>query len=174
MMKEFLKDYGALIGPFLAFFLSFIALIFKYKIDVWVNKKVLENRFLNLKKLIMESNPDKVFVYHSNKPSKKYQANNKTNFPLYFARMKIINAYTEELKKSIDSSGNPETIIKFYEIYFRFKEAFEEISEWKEKNRYESVPNDNYGELSSSWNSFSAPISWKTKSAKLVPYVNDI
>src|SRR5260221_12863163 len=102
-MKEFLKNYGTLIGPLLAFTLGAIALYIKFYIDRQVESWRSKKKMKKLIQLILASKPP--LKYYPNKAKDGLfhadEARNLTNLSIFYKRLEVVLAYIETIENDI-------------------------------------------------------------------------
>jgi hypothetical protein len=118
-MKELLKDYGAFIGPFLAFTLGILALYIKSQIDKQIDKSKSESKMKKLIKIIKETKPpQKYFEKKSENFMHADEARNLTNLTIYKSKFDVILAFMNSIENDILINCATEQIMQFYELKF--------------------------------------------------------
>jgi hypothetical protein len=117
-MKEYIKDYGSLIGPITAFLLGVLALYVKYsidrKLDEWKSRKRLKKLF----ELIKHSAPPS--HYHPNKPKDGLihanEARNITNLSNFNHRLTVLSMFIEKIANDVMVHSTLGEVQQFHRI----------------------------------------------------------
>lgn len=127
-MKEILKDYGAFIGPFLAFTLGIFAIYIKSEIDKKIDKSKSESKLKKLIKLIQETKPpQKYFEKKSENFIHADEARNLTNLSIYKSKFDVILALINSIENDILTNCSTEQIKQFYELKFISEYSIKDI-----------------------------------------------
>lgn len=103
MLKEFLKDYGTLFGPLIAFILGVIAIYIKFyldrKLDIWRSKKKLKK----LIEIVLESKPPSKYYPQKGKSFSLHadEARNLRNLAVFNNRLAVINSFISAVENDI-------------------------------------------------------------------------
>lgn len=102
-MKDFLKEYGTLIGPLVAFALGIIALLIKFyidrKLEVWKSNKKIDK----LISLIKDSQPPNRYWPEKGDGSfpHAHEARNLTNVSMYSKKIKVIESFINKIEDDV-------------------------------------------------------------------------
>jgi hypothetical protein len=120
MTKEFLKDYGTLIGPVLAFGLGVVAILIKFYLDRWLEKWKTEKRIKKLIGLIKSSPPPK--TYFPNKSQSGFihadEARNLTNLSIFLKKIEVIESVIDKIEESVLTNSSNIRIQQLTDIKF--------------------------------------------------------
>ncbi|WP_313579562.1 hypothetical protein [Chishuiella sp.] len=128
-MREILKNYGALIGPFLAFTLGILAIYIKWNVDKQIDKSKSKAKLKKLIKIIKETKPPK--TYFENKSENFIhadEARNLTNLSIYKLKFNMIIAFVNTIENEVLANCDNGQIKQFYELKFISEYSLEEIN----------------------------------------------
>ena len=119
-MKEFLKNYGTLVGPLFAFTLGVIALYIKFYIDRQVENWRSKKKMRKLIQIVLASRPP--LKYYSQKSQEGFlhadQARNLTNLSIFYKRLEVILTFIETVESDILTNCSVAEIQQFYDLKF--------------------------------------------------------
>lgn len=133
---EFFKQYGAAIGPSLAFILGIIAFSLKYQFDESNEKNKAEEVFLGFTRLIEASSPPEYIdnVIHGDSGySIDYDRVNGSNITTYYQRVLLIKKRLDDILEKKHSLMSEKDVIRLAEIKWWLDYSMKEI----EKHRTE-------------------------------------
>jgi hypothetical protein len=119
MIKGILKDYGALIGPSVAFLFGVLAVCIKYLIDRRMDVWQANKKFRRL-----------IIIIHKSAPPKKYypggskndfhadQARNLTNLSIFKTRLNVLEMYIEKIENEVLLNCNIQQVQQFNQVRF--------------------------------------------------------
>jgi len=143
-MKEFLKDYGTLIGPTLAFGLGVLAIFIKFwsdrQLESWKSKKKMKK----LIKLILESKPPKKYYPLKSKDGFLHadQARNLTNLSIFYKRIEIVKSFIDSIEEDILTNCNVSKIQQFQDLKFIASYLFRDIEKHRNDNKHDFSQSD--------------------------------
>jgi len=137
-MRNFLKDYGAAVGPALAFFFGLIALFGKYDVDQLTASWKAERQLNSLKTMVMKSAPASDFfpgrssggLIHAD------EARNFTNLARFYARLLALKPMFESMQNSIADARSIDTITQFHNMKWWFDILLKETEEWRSREGF--------------------------------------
>ncbi|WP_421978906.1 hypothetical protein [Roseivirga seohaensis] len=145
-MKEFLKDYGTLIGPTLAFSLGVIALLIKFHFDKQFDKWKANRQVKKLFELIKESQPPN--KYFPKKSDDNFlhadEARNLTNLSIFLKKMEVIESFILKIEGAVLANCSNLKIQQVTDLKFISKYSIKYLNDIK-KNKNE--PNRKMDEL---------------------------
>ncbi len=132
-MKNFLKDYGAAVGPALAFLFGLIALFGKYEVDQLTASWTIERRFNNLKALVAQSAPASTFFPSRSTGGMLHadEARNLTNLARFYARLLALKPQFESMQNSLADARSTDTITQFHNMKWWFEILLKTTEEWR-------------------------------------------
>ena len=134
-MQEVFKDYGAAIGPTLAFCLGVVALFIKNMIDNYLSRKRVRSEFYKLSQLVRESSPPNSFHPQKSESGLMHadQARNLTNIARFYNRLLGVAPLIEHLEEDIYKFGSTSEIRTFNNLKWWFSIALREVEALREK-----------------------------------------
>ncbi|WP_291149274.1 hypothetical protein [Flavobacterium sp. UBA7680] len=134
-MKDFLKDYGTLIGPLIAFTLGVIALYIKFYIDRQVENWKSKKKMAKLIKIIQSSKPP--LKYYPLKSKDRFfhadQARNLTNVSIFYKRLEVILAFMGTVENDILTNCSVIEIQQFHDLKFIVTHLATDVNKAKNK-----------------------------------------
>lgn len=135
-MKDFLKNYGVLIGPLLAFTLGVIAIYIKFYIDRQVENWRSRKKMRKLIEIIQASQPP--LKYYPLKSNNGFihadQARNLTNLSIFTKRLEVILSYIETVENNILTDCSVNEIQQFHDLKFIVVYMSKNVSELRDKS----------------------------------------
>ena len=140
-MKDFIKDYGAAIGPTLAFLLGILAIYIKAVIDRSIEKRKTQNKLSNLISLIIDSKPPPKYYPQVSADGFIHadQARNLTNISIFAKKLNAILIFIEKIEDDVVANCNNQKIQQFHHIKFissYLNENLKELQDKKEEHEY--------------------------------------
>ena len=140
MTKEFLKDYGTLIGPILAFGLGVFAILIKFYLDKWLEKWKTEKRIKKLIGLIKNSPPPKTYFPHKSESDfiQANEARNLTNLSIFLKKIEIIESFIDRIEESVLTNSSYIRIQQLTDIKFivqYYKKDLSELKKYRKSNK---------------------------------------
>ena len=119
-MKDFLKDYGTLIGPTFAFILGVIAIYIKFYSDRQLDKWKSKRKLTKLIALIRDSKPPSKYYPKKSKDGFLHadQARNLTNASIFLKKVKVLNSFIDTVENDILTNCTVLEIQQFTDIKF--------------------------------------------------------
>lgn len=145
-MKEFLKDYGTLIGPTFAFGLGVLAIYIKFwsdrQLESWKSKKKMKK----LIELILDSKPPKKYYPLKSKDGLLHadQARNLTNLSIFYKRIEIVKSFIDSIEKDILTNCSVSKIQQFQDLKFITSYLFRDIEKHRNDNKHDFSHSDFY------------------------------
>lgn len=135
LMKDFLKDYGTLIGPSLAFMLGILAIYIKYLVDHKIEKTKSKRKLDALIKLIIESKPPPKFYPEVSKEGFIHtdQARNLTNISIFLRKITLVLVVIEKIENDVLINCSIPKIQQFNYIKFITSYLHENLLEIQDK-----------------------------------------
>lgn len=144
-MKEFLKDYGTLIGPLMAFTLGVIALYIKFYIDRQVESWRSRKKMRKLIQLILSSKPPRKYYPQTAKDGLFHadQARNLTNLSIFYKRLEVLLSYTVTVENDILTNCSVAEIQQFHDLKFILKYLSKDVEEARNNSAFYDKDNTN-------------------------------
>ena len=141
MTKEFLKDYGTLVGPAIAFGLGVLAVFIKFYLDRWLDKWKTEKRIKKLIGLIKNSPPPK--TYFPNKSAYGFisanEARNLLNITIFLKKIEVIESFIEKIEESVLTNSSNIRIQQITDLKFIVRYYKKDLAELKNYRKSEKV-----------------------------------
>lgn len=138
MISQFIKDYGSIISPTIAFILGIVAVLIKYGIDNIVQKRRTKKSFIKAKKMLAKIHlPD-----YCEGPNKKSphefmhatMARNLSNISRLYFSLSATYKYLQSLEKDINQSKNLLIINQYFYLVWRVENMITEIEAIRESS----------------------------------------
>lgn len=138
MISQFVKDYGSIISPTIAFILGIAAVLIKYGIDNIVQKRRTKKSFMKAKEMLSKIQlPD-----YCEGPKKKSphelihatMARNLTNISRLYFSLSATYKYMQSLEKDINQSKNLLIINQYFYLVWRIENMITEIETIRESS----------------------------------------
>lgn len=134
-MKDFLKDYGTLIGPVFAFILGVLAIYLKFYTDRQLAKWRSKRKMKKLIQLIFDCRPPigALPVFHPGvKADLSNVIKNARNYSIFKKRLKVVTGYIDSSENDILTDGTVTNIQYFHEIKVKWSFLLKRINEKEE------------------------------------------
>lgn len=138
MISQFIKDYGSIISPTIAFVLGIVAVLIKYGIDNIVQKRRTKKSFIKAKEMLAKIHlPD-----YCEGPNKKSphefmhatMARNLSNISRLYFSLSATYKYLQSLEKDINQSKNLLIINQYFYLVWRVENMITEIKAIRESS----------------------------------------
>lgn len=137
-ISQALKDYGAAIGPTIAFILGIAAFVLKNAIDDQWAKCRFTTRFQNLKNLTLTSKSPPKFhpgttdhnLLHAD------EARNLTNLSRFYNRLLALKLFFKTLEGDISTYGSPAQTQQFHSMKWWFEILYTEVDSYRSKANF--------------------------------------
>ena len=154
-MRELLRDYGAAIGPALAFILGLLALFAKDAIERYAARR---NAGRRLKKIVamMRMSPPPAFQGPIDALSNAtFMLTNAVNMSTFYDRMTAIHGALDAADKVIHEHGKPDLIIKFQRMRWHMNTILQERQHFRKMTTGSDIPiEENFLNARGSWQAF--------------------
>lgn len=158
-VREIIKDYGAAIGPTLAFILGFLALYGKYWFDQISSRWTVSRRIGHLQKLVARVVPPPDYFPRSSESGLLHadEARNLTNLSRFYSNLLLLKPVVEAVSKSIAEYGNEDQVVRFYSAKWSFDCLIRNLEKWREAEKFRFSQSD-YVCLLEDWRNFTGEL----------------
>jgi hypothetical protein len=151
-MSKFFRDYGAAVGPALAFLFGIAALFVKQKFDDAAARRKAETRVAKIVEMVRLSPPPRYEVPDESDDATSATLSNMANFAHFYDRMATIQAAITIGEAAIHEHAKAITIIRFQRIKWCFDIIMSEHCFFRQEGSAHGIPDfDNAANIENAW-----------------------
>jgi hypothetical protein len=151
MMREVFRDYGAAIGPALAFVFGMLALAVKRSYDNLAARWDAERRFTRIIAMVAISPPPDFQGPPAVFSHTKDVMTNISNMQMFYDRLVSIKGAMDAADKPVHEHARPETILKFQKMCWYFEIIMSEQKFFRKGSGTPIPIEDNFFNIKKSW-----------------------
>jgi hypothetical protein len=154
-MRDFLKDYGAAIGPGLAFLLGLLTLFVKYGIDRCLGRRNTRRRLRDILEMMRGLPPPPFQGPIDALSNVTFMLPNATNMLAFYDQLAAVESAMGAIDNAVHEDGEADTIMLFERMKWHLDTILREREHFHKVGTGTDIPGeDNFVNVHSSWQAF--------------------
>lgn len=154
-MRDFLKDYGAAVGPGLAFLLGLLTLFVKDVIERRMGRRNTRRRLRDILSMMRAVPPPPFQGPIDALSNSRFMLTNATNMLAFYDRLTGVEGAMGAVDKAVHEHGQADAIMLFERMKWHLDVILRERKQFHKVSTGTAIPgDDNFFNVQSSWQAF--------------------